>query len=391
MRFRLLFAFLGAIACLLASLLAEAVFTRADLSQTLDDRVGRVLIFRSDIARRLEKVGGKTGDIEVTLAWNSHNDLDLSCVDPHGERIFYGHKHSRSGGELDVDANFLAPFTDEPVENIYWPFGHALKGLYTIQINHYENHSGNEPTPYRVVVLERGHLHQFRGVIWPKETKTIYQFDTSTSGSAWNSLAVSLLRAALVTGFWSLLLATLLALALTGGQQWFWQRRYGQPLVTLKRLGIIVLCGALVGLAAGTLGQLLFSLISYLHSEWPVLIGRALGWALLGLVIGRALAQWVPNLPPRAAAVAGLLAGALGACGFMAALGAGSDLLGRLLAAGLLGLVIGFLINLDIEPLDELEEEYLQPEPFTMQTYRLRAYRGASAGSLRGQRAPRKP
>src|SRR5579871_4739075 len=179
MRYRLLFAFLGAIACMLASLLAETAFSRADLSQTLDDRIGRVLIFRSDIARRLENAGGKTGDIEIALAWNNHNDLDLSCIDPRGERIFYGHKHSLSGGELDVDANFQPPYTNEPVENIYWPFGRAPRGRYTVQINHYENHGGLDPTVYRVVVLERGHLRQFQGVIWPKEFKTIYQFDTS--------------------------------------------------------------------------------------------------------------------------------------------------------------------------------------------------------------------
>ncbi len=54
-------------------------------------------------------------------------------------------------------------------------------------------------------------------------------------------------------------------------------------------------------------------------------------------------------------------------------------------------ITLGFLINLDIEPLDELDEEFLETEPFTMPTYRLRAYRGASAGRLRGQRAPRSP
>jgi hypothetical protein len=388
---RLLFAFLGAVACIVASLLAESSFARADLSQTLDDRIGRVLIFRSDIARRLEHAGGKSGDIQISLAWNGPNDLDLEVQDPFGEWVYYRHRKSKSGGELDVDANGGGPTTNEPVENVYWPFGRAPRGVYTIEVHHFADWGGGEPTHYRVVVLDHGNLHQFTGTIMPLERKTIYRLTTGDRATVLKGLASSLLRAMLVTGAWSMLLGALLSAALSGGQQLLWRRRYGRPLMPPRRLGKIVLCATGIGLLAGVCGQLLFSLLGYLYSTWPVLVGRIAGWALLGLIIGRGLAQWVPNLPRRAAAMAGALAGAIGACCFMAALGNGSDLLGRLYAAGLLGLMIGFLICLVIEPLDELDQEYLEPDPFVMQSFRLRANRGAAAGSLRGHRAPRNP
>ena len=394
MRTRLLFALLGALACMVASLVAEAVFGAARLSQSLDDRTGRVLIFRSDIARRLENAGGKTGDIEIALAWNNTNDLDLSVVDPHGELIFYGHKMSLSGGELDVDANFVKPYTNEPVENVYWPIGRAPNGHYIVRVTYFENHGGPERTTFRCVVLERGRLHPFTGTVGPediKQTRVVYQFDTGGAGQFWSGLAPSLMHAVLLTGFWCTLLATLLALALAGGQQWLWLRRYGQRLVPVQILRRIVGWGALMGLAAGVGGQLLFSLFSAYFSLWPVIVGRSLGWGLLGAIVGWGLARRVPNLAARAAAVAGSLAGLLSASVFMAALGSGSDLLGRLLAAGLLGFLIGLLIRLDIEPDEETDVPYLRTERFTMEIMRMRPNRAGSAGSLRGHRAPRPP
>jgi hypothetical protein len=96
----------------------------------------------------------------------------------------------------------------------------------------------------------------------------------------------------------------------------------------------------------------------------------------------------VPNLPLRAAAIVGGVGGVLGACGFVAALGGGSDLLGRALAAGLLGFLIGLLIRLAIEPEEQSQQEFLITNRVTMQAMRLRPNRATSAGALRGHRAP---
>lgn len=77
-----------------------------------------------EFAQRLEKAGAKSGDVQITLIWFNRNDLDLHCVDPMKEHIFFGHRRSRSGGELDVDMNVTGEST-RPVENIYWPKGRA--------------------------------------------------------------------------------------------------------------------------------------------------------------------------------------------------------------------------------------------------------------------------
>jgi uncharacterized protein YfaP (DUF2135 family) len=88
--------------------------------------------------RRLNEVGAKGGDIQISLFWKNHNDLDLHCVDPLGEEIYYSNKKStRTGGELDVDQNAHPPYNDSPVENIYWPARGAPPGLYRVTVVHY--------------------------------------------------------------------------------------------------------------------------------------------------------------------------------------------------------------------------------------------------------------
>jgi|GEM_PF-576517 len=64
-----------------------------------------VLVFSNELQKRLQREEAKTGDVQISLMWDSLNDLDLHCVGPDGERIYHNHRRSKSGGELDVDMN----------------------------------------------------------------------------------------------------------------------------------------------------------------------------------------------------------------------------------------------------------------------------------------------
>jgi hypothetical protein len=118
------------------------------------------------LERRLGEVGAGGGDIQISLSWHNFNDLDLHCIDPAGEEIFFGHRRSvRTGGELDIDQNASVPYNMSPVENIYWPMGGAPSGLYRISVVYYAPHSGIDATAFMVRTVVRGRTNYFRSTI----------------------------------------------------------------------------------------------------------------------------------------------------------------------------------------------------------------------------------
>ena len=92
-----------------------------------------------ELQERLDREGARPGDVQISLMWDSHNDLDLHVVCPSGERIHGGNKTSECGGELDVDAN-VHPETKKPVENVVWDDNTAQPGEYQAYVHHYKKH-----------------------------------------------------------------------------------------------------------------------------------------------------------------------------------------------------------------------------------------------------------
>ena len=120
-----------------------------------------------DLRERLEREGGKTSDVQISLMWNNFNDLDLHVVCPSGERIHGGNRESACGGELDVDAN-VKPETKKPVENVVWPEGKAPGGTYKAYVHHYKKHKkrrSRDPTKFKVVCNAGGEILEYEGEI----------------------------------------------------------------------------------------------------------------------------------------------------------------------------------------------------------------------------------
>jgi hypothetical protein len=100
-----------------------------------------------------------TGDVQVSVSWNTAADVDLHVVDPSGEEIYYGNPTATSGGELDLDSN-AACGTDGPRnENVTWPTGTAPSGTYTVRLDYWSNCSATS-TDYIVTVHVTGHAAQ---------------------------------------------------------------------------------------------------------------------------------------------------------------------------------------------------------------------------------------
>lgn len=300
------------------------------------------------------------GDVEIGLVWRNHNDLDLHCIDPSGEEIYFYHKESRSRGTLDLDANAGVPYLDEPAEHIRWKEGEAPAGHYRVFVQFYANHmdGGGEPTKYYVSVKAPGlgGVKSDEGSLSRNERRLVYEFDarpgSTTQGktaedSPGKPPATGLLRfwSTGIVGVYTALIAVCLSLALVVGQN-----RYQHVSVLTVRQGMIVLLGGTVaGLIAGAVTQGLFSLMSAQSGGVLRESGRMAGWIVLGAILGRGMGLFIPNLPGLRALAAGGAGGILGAV----ALEFLGEWPGRIAGAAILGACIGLMIVL----IEELARE----------------------------------
>jgi hypothetical protein len=112
-----------------------------------------------------------TGDVQVTLRWGNAADIDLHVTDPFGEEIWFNHRSSGSGGELDVDANANCnERRAEPVENVYWPVGLAPAGEYLIYVNYFEDCGNDGPTSIEVVIkIDQEVVGTYSDFIYPED------------------------------------------------------------------------------------------------------------------------------------------------------------------------------------------------------------------------------
>lgn len=125
----------------------------------------------------------KSGDVQILLSWNNYNDLDLYCLDPKGEMVYFKNKKVSSGGQLDIDMNRSYPDSKNPIENIYWPTNGAPKGTYKVGLYYHAKHEPNiNQTSYSIKVKYSGQVETYDGVI-SKENKRGKIITTFTIGN----------------------------------------------------------------------------------------------------------------------------------------------------------------------------------------------------------------
>lgn len=117
------------------------------------------------IAFRAIDVG--TGDVQISLTWDTRSDIDLWLIEPNGNKIFYANKMSSTGGELDFD-NTL----EYGPENIFYK-NIAPAGSYKVQVNYY---GGTPLTNFNVVVKKGTAVNTYSGVLTTGQTKDVVTF-----------------------------------------------------------------------------------------------------------------------------------------------------------------------------------------------------------------------
>jgi uncharacterized protein YfaP (DUF2135 family) len=93
--------------------------------------------------------------MQIILAWDDTNDLDLSVRCPNGQEIAYSNRQA-CGGVLDIDRNSPEqPRSRTPVENIGWA-AEPPAGRYTVFVTHYARQGGPAASDYRVTIRMTG-------------------------------------------------------------------------------------------------------------------------------------------------------------------------------------------------------------------------------------------
>ena len=112
----------------------------------------------------LEDTSVGTGDIQITLTWESSVDLDLWVEDPNGDIVNYEYTPIPSGGELDRD-NKCDDFILGRPENIYWPSGDAPSGTYTVYVDYYGGCDSSDSVSYTARTVIQGAVTSYEGNI----------------------------------------------------------------------------------------------------------------------------------------------------------------------------------------------------------------------------------
>ncbi len=115
-----------------------------------------------------------TGDVQVTLAWNSPDDLDLAVIDPRGIRTSFQNQQPGNGSRLDVDAN-AGSTVSNPVENIFFERNQAPRGTYTVEVNLYNRRSSLSAVPFSLTVIRGDQVDVLNGSVSVVDTTLPYE------------------------------------------------------------------------------------------------------------------------------------------------------------------------------------------------------------------------
>lgn len=149
-----------------------------------------------EIKKRVESAGGQyeNNDIRCSLIWNTRTDLDLHCITPRGNEIYFSNKRY-DNGYLDVDMNVHGE-TDTPVENIRWTKGKAINGHYKFFVHNYTNRAYSNS--FTVELEVNGQLYTFSSDLTSQGNREVaFEFDyrngqiTFTSFNAKNQSTTS--------------------------------------------------------------------------------------------------------------------------------------------------------------------------------------------------------
>jgi hypothetical protein len=122
-----------------------------------------------DMGERLRREKARKGDITISLAWDTRDDLDLHVFSPSNEEIYFANRLSRNGNAcLDVDMNVCGD-SEQPVENVFLGDSdrkiEADRGSYKVFVTNFNYHTKDRTAKikWRVLIEKNGLKENFTG------------------------------------------------------------------------------------------------------------------------------------------------------------------------------------------------------------------------------------
>lgn len=157
-------------------------FESSDVNESGSGVPAAVAAIASGIQGRVTKAGGRTGEVQFSLAWHTLNDVDLHVIAPSGEHISYSHRTSVCRGNLDVDMNASITndsdkmLSEEPVENVRWLDRTAPSGRFTVIVNQYEWRNGRTKDRFRLLVKLGDAIQIVEGDVNARRNVSVHRF-----------------------------------------------------------------------------------------------------------------------------------------------------------------------------------------------------------------------
>jgi hypothetical protein len=144
--------------------LSDALTGKTDFIITKIPRNEKFENILSEFQTRLVRENAQTGSIQISLKWDNLNDLDLHCIEPNNNKIYFGNKLSQTGGNLDVDMNAGGKTSNKPIENIYFDFDKGMSGKYKIIVNFFAKKTNIINNRFDVLLNINNSLHLLTGM-----------------------------------------------------------------------------------------------------------------------------------------------------------------------------------------------------------------------------------
>jgi len=144
---------------------AERFLTQTQLQLGATDILVQLVDLLGNVGDQLLQAFGVTtvgsGDVQVSLSWDTATDVDLHVIEPSGEEIYWDHPSSSGGGSLDLDSNAGCSIDNINNENVNYGSG-APVGEYIVRVDYWSD-CGGLPANYTVTVRNCGQVSTFTG------------------------------------------------------------------------------------------------------------------------------------------------------------------------------------------------------------------------------------